>query len=663
MSGNAVLATMARMGRDASLYLIFPSWLAAVVLLFAEASPANASTTFRVAFLGFIMLPAAFNVIILTMFGLEKTNDAVAESKIVSNAALLGLVPAAVLLPMAYWLVYVLAGILFVQRLVIEIRLRTVNPTRKVVSLQTSSASQEGDEEEGERGGGFTYEAVPAEHTLDDLAGMEELKAQLLAAAKEASRVVKAKGKKGLRANNRNGILLHSEPGNGKTVLAEGVAGSLGLPIIKISFGDLASKWVNNTTENVVQMFRDARAQAPCILFLDEVDSVIADRNSGGSSEEGPKTTNQILTDLVASRGSGVVVMMATNFLDRLDAAAIREGRVDFKIEVPPPDAAARRAIIIGALKKAGASFDPGAIDQAVKRWEGFSASRISSVADQAARQGKGRKLRYDDLQEALRFMQGSLGERISESTPLLSELHMPEQQRKSLVGIAKRMESIEEIEDLGGSVPSGVLLAGPPGTGKTLAIRSLAKTTGWPLLTSSGVDLMNDAKNIDKLISKAKNARPCIVFIDEADDVFSNRRMGSSYSASITNKLLTAMDGAGGKAHDILWAAAVNAPESMDPAALRGGRFTEKVWFDNPDADTAERIVLQWMGKSKARFETNLTAERIASVLDGESPANIQAVLQQAVNNMIARTLEGGSTNRVVTHDDLEAAKTAVIG
>lgn len=664
MQSNHILATLARMGRGISVFLVVPAWIATIVLAFAESSPAMASTTFRVAFLGFIILPAAFNVTVLTLLAFEKTNDAVAESKIVSNAALYSLVPAALVLPAAYWLVYVLTGLLLADRIAIELRLRKINPSRKTIAYQSGNAEET--EQPGEESSGVTFEALPADHTLNDLAGMQDLKDQMLTAAKEALQVAKGKGKgkAGLRANNRNGILLYSEPGNGKTVLAEGLAGSLGLPIIKISFGNLASKWINNTTENVVQMFRDARAQAPCMLFLDEVDSIIARRDVMSSSEESPKTTNQILTELVATRGSGVVIVMATNFLDRLDAAAIREGRVDFKIEVPAPDADARRAIITSTLSKAQASYEAGAVDQAVKRWEGFSASRIRSVADQAARQSKGRKLRYVDLQDALRFMQGSLGERIAENTPTLVDLHMPEQQRQPLVGIAKRMESIEEIEELGGTVPTGVLLAGPPGTGKTLAVRALAKTTGWPLLTSSGADLMADSKNIDKLIAKAKNARPCIVFIDEADDVFSDRRAGSNYSSAITNKLLTAIDGAGGKAHDILWVAAVNAPDTMDAAALRGGRFTEKVWFDNPDADTAERIIKQWMGKSKARFAADLTTERIADLLDGQSPANIQAVLQQAVNTMIARTSSSGDkSSRVVTLPDMETARLAVVG
>lgn len=660
--------------RTVSLYLMFPGWVAAGILLFVEKSPAAAGEMFRLAFLFLAMLPAAYNIVLTTVMGFMKTNDSVAECKIVGMAALGSLVPPVLVLPADYWLAHLLLGLMVANRIVNEIRLRTLNPEHKVfvsssartvAPVATSSDAMTDDEENAPDS--FSYPAEQAEHSLNDLAGMEDIKAKLLATAKEA-RQMAGEGNKGggLRANSRNGILLYGEPGNGKTVFAEGLAGSLKLPIIKMSFGNVASKWLYSTTENVVTLFREARAQAPCVLFMDEVDSVIASRDfASTTSEEGPKTTNQMLTELVATRGTGVIIMMATNFFDRLDTAAIREGRVDFKIQLPPPDAAARRAIITHTLTRAGnaVACQPAALEQAVKRWEGFSAARIRSVVDQAVRhaeKSKKKQIVYTDLQQALRVMQGAHGERISESTPTLDQMHMPEQQRAALTGIAKRMIAIEEIERIGGTVPTGVLLAGPPGTGKTFAVRVLAKTTHWPLLTSTGADLMADSKNIDQLISKARNARPCIVFIDEADDVFSDRRSGSNYSAAITNKLLTAIDGVGGKLHDILWVAAVNAPETMDSAALRGGRFTEKVWFENPDANTAERIIEQWLTKSKAKFARNLTAAHMADMLDGESPANIQAILQQAVNTMIGRAIEGKG-EQIVQLRDLDTARTAV--
>lgn len=670
MANSSNLMPIARSG---AIYLMFAAWVGAAMMLFGNPHPETPTTVFRFGFLALTLVPAAYYVALMGILGLKRTNEGAAEARLVARAALMALAPAALILPFEFYTgFFVMIGAIAANGIALVLRMRTINPQGNMISVGNSVGldtfkddSTPAQQPTASATDLADYPAEYASHTFDDLAGMTELKSALLAAANEAKAVTR-QVKGGLRADARNGILLHGEPGNGKTAMVEAMAGTMGIPIIKISFGNLASRWVNQTTEQVVRMFAQARAQAPCVLFLDEVDSVLTSRDGGSSAggEETTKTTNQILTELVATRGTGVVIVMATNFLERLDQAAIREGRVDFKILVPPPDADAREAIIKAAFAKTkDVTYDPPALAQAVKRWEGFSAARISAVAKEAIKQaqkGDYDIIGFEDFKNALRIMQGSLGVRISEDTPTLEQLHMPDTPRRAMMGVAKRMQSIEEVEAMGGSVPTGLLFAGPPGTGKTLAARSLAKTTQWPLLTASGADLMNDPKNIDALIIKARNARPCIVFIDEADDVFSNRRMSSAYAAAATNKLLTAMDGVSGRAQDILWVAAVNAPDVMDPAAMRGGRFTEKVWFENPDAMTASRIIDQWMGRSKAKFEATLTPAKIASILDGESPANIQAILQQAVNNMIARSIDGNA-DRLVRRQDLEAARTAV--
>lgn len=651
-----------------SLCLAFFGFIGAVVVAFANKSPAATTDAFRTGFLLLALAPALIAILLLVIFASLRTNDSVAEAWVVSNAAFISLAPSAVLLPGAYWHVHVLLGLLVVNRVVIEMRRSTLVKRGILVPIPVASSRDSNTKREARVD--YNYPAERAAHSLADLAGMEELKGQLIAAVKEA-RYRPSNAKNGdtntLRAKCRNGILLSGEPGNGKTVFAEGVAGTLKLPIIKMSFGNVSSHWLHATTGNVVTLFSDARAQAPCVLFLDEVDSVIPSReHQNFTSEEGPKTTNQILTELVATRGTGVVIIMATNFPERLDTAAVREGRVDFKITVPPPDADARRAIIDSVLAETATRIDCDydATVQAVKRWEGFSAARIHAVIDEALRRSAKNgvcDMVYSDLQSAMRAMQGKIGVRLPENTPGLDQLFMPAQQKDALMGVAKRMIDIEEVERLGGTVPSGLLLAGKPGTGKTMVVRSLAKTTEWPLLTSSGADLMADSKNIDQLIIQARNARPVIVFIDEADDVFSDRRAGNTYSASITNKLLTAMDGVKGRAADILWVAAVNAVETMDPAALRGGRFTEKIWFENPDAEVAQNIIAQWMAGSRAKFDPMLTPVAIARSLDGESPANINAVLQQAVNTMVARKLIGKGEEQV-GFEDIEAARLAIL-
>ncbi|TDK59287.1 AAA family ATPase, partial [Sapientia aquatica] len=497
---------------------------------------------------------------------------------------------------------------------------------------------------------------------FDDIHGMESVKARL---HKAMTTIVHPAEGGFSKVKHRNGVLLFGEPGNGKTVFAEALAGELGIGFLPVTFGDVASKWVNDTTENVVNIFADARAQAPCVLFLDEIDSFISSRDGASAGqEEIHRTTNTMLTELVNIRGSGVVVVAATNYLDKLDAAAIREGRFDYKIEVTPPDLIARQGILLDGLTNhlPEIDYDLTSVFSVARRWEGFSVKRIQAVTEELAEmveEAPFSSITSVELLAALRRVQGRKGT-LPSNTKQLDDLILTTQLRFELTTIATRMSQIERVEELGGSVPAGLLFSGPPGTGKTEAARSLALRSGWAFLSTSGHDLISDPTRIDTLLADAKDIRPCIVFIDEADDVLAARKM--SPVSSITNKLLTAMDGAAGKVPDIVFIAATNHPENMDPAALRGGRFTEKLVFTLPDQTRLETFVQHWMANSPATFDRLLNPTVVVALIgDDVSIADAAAILQAAVNHMIGRTVE--EKKYIVTAADIVAARSTILG
>ena len=130
----------------------------------------------------------------------------------------------------------------------------------------------------------------------------------------------------------------------------------------------------------------------------------------------------------------------------------------------------------------------------------------------------------------------------------------------------------------------------------------------------------------------------------------------------SVTNKLLAAIDGSKGKVPDVMWVAATNHPDVMDSAALRGGRFTEKIEFKESDLDGAAALAEKWMKSTRANLAQELTPYAIARILDGETPANIMAILQQAVNTAIERCVLS-KDKPVVMLTDIEAAKAVVLG
>jgi transitional endoplasmic reticulum ATPase len=479
-------------------------------------------------------------------------------------------------------------------------------------------------------GSAIMYPSRRSLRSFADVIGMAELKAKLSKAGKE---ILENKGA-------RNGILLTGEPGNGKTSMAEALAGELKLPIIDVAFGNFVSMWVGETTQRVMKVFDDAEKQAPCILFIDEIEAVLIDRaESKNADQEATKTVASMLKRLEEIRRKKVVVVAATNFLEKLDPASIREGRFDYKIEVLPPDFEARKYLLIAGLKTVANVVDATGVERAAKRWEGFSVSRIRAIAAEALDQLKDKKIDsigFDELAQALRSLNATMGDKIPENALSIEQLVLEPEMRSRMLKLATRMVNIEQIEEMGGSVPAGVLFYGPAGTGKTIAAMALAIASKWAFIKTSGHDLLHDPKKMDDIMRKAKDIRPCIIFIDEADDVLADRR-SSMISKDVTNKLLTIMDGAGGKTKDILFIAATNAPDLIDEAMLRGGRFTEKVAFDVPGDDALHEYVSKWIATTKAPLTDDFTAYAAVNVLSGQSLANVGEILQSAVNEAIS--------------------------
>lgn len=504
--------------------------------------------------------------------------------------------------------------------------------------------------EGGEPASQPNHVAVCARYSFKDVAGMEDLKKSMLKAGNEI--IGKAKS---VHGKSKNGILFFGLPGNGKTFFAEALAGELKIKFLAASFGDMASMWVGETTQRAMNIFDDAEAQAPCMLFLDEIDSVFIDRGSVKNADsEGPKTLNAILTRLVDIRSKGVVVVGATNYLEKLDPASIREGRFDYKIEVKNPDYEARKALLQRGLK--GLSISGDVLESVSTRWEGYSVSRIMSIADKAkenAFENSHKTVSFDDLMKALRDIQGSKGDTIPESVPTVDKLFLTDAMRHRINNLIERMKHIDRIEKFGGTPPAGILFSGPPGTGKTLGAMVLAKTCGWSFIQTTGNALLSNPDEIDKLMQRAADIRPCVLFIDEADDVLQDRN--GSMARSVTNRLLSVMDGAKGRPKDVLFVAATNHPDMIDDAMLRGGRFTEKIEFSLPDLSTLREFIGKWIEECKAPLSHDFTVENVAQLLRGQSLANVKVILQGSINESVSRlSSDPDATVRLV---DIESA------
>jgi transitional endoplasmic reticulum ATPase len=194
-----------------------------------------------------------------------------------------------------------------------------------------------------------------------------------------------------------NGVLLHGPPGTGKTYITEALAGELEYNYIEAQASDITSSLVGEAAENMREMFAVAQANQPCLLFLDEVEAIAAER-SGGSQKTMSESQmiTQFLTEMSEIKGEDVIVVSATNLPDDIDGAAWR--RFDERIEVPPPDATARGAILRVHLRDRPVLTETIDWTEIKDLTEGYSASDLEIIAATAARKALKEARASDDV-------------------------------------------------------------------------------------------------------------------------------------------------------------------------------------------------------------------------------------------------------------------------
>ncbi len=183
------------------------------------------------------------------------------------------------------------------------------------------------------------------------------------------------------------GVILYGPPGTGKTLLAKAVAGEAGVPFFSISGSDFVEMFVGVGASRVRDMFKTAKENAPCIIFIDEIDAVGRQRGAGmgGGHDEREQTLNQLLVEMDGFNGNtGIIIMAATNRPDVLDPALLRPGRFDRQITISNPDVRGREAILkVHARNK---HIDPNIkLDDIAQRTPGFSGADLENLLNEAA--------------------------------------------------------------------------------------------------------------------------------------------------------------------------------------------------------------------------------------------------------------------------------------
>jgi cell division protease FtsH len=239
--------------------------------------------------------------------------------------------------------------------------------------------------------------------TFDDVAGIDEAREEL----QEIVEFLKDPGKfSRLGGQIPKGALLVGSPGTGKTLLARAIAGEAGVPFFTISGSDFVEMFVGVGASRVRDMFEQAKRNAPCIVFIDEIDAVGRHRGAGlgNGNDEREQTLNQLLVEMDGFEANeGIIIVAATNRPDVLDPALLRPGRFDRQVVVPRPDIDGREKILSVHTKKKPLAPDVD-LRKIARGTPGFSGADLANLANEAAllaaRKGK-RLIAADEFEEA----------------------------------------------------------------------------------------------------------------------------------------------------------------------------------------------------------------------------------------------------------------------
>ncbi|MEK7362369.1 MAG: AAA family ATPase [candidate division NC10 bacterium] len=488
--------------------------------------------------------------------------------------------------------------------------------------------------------------------TFADIGGYDQLKAELSQAVDE---ILSARRTRPAR----NGILLYGPPGVGKTFFARALANEKGLRFVTFGAHELNSMWKGLGGRLIADAFKRARNEAACLLFFDELDGIIVNRNwkfgpdPGGAGADDRHRTDTFLQQVdQVRRYPGVVLMAATNHIDALDPAVIRDGRFDYKKKLALPNHDERQAVLRAQLR----GIRAGAVDLELvaRRTEGYSQARLNLLVESAKSLAKAAPVETSHLLAALRASMG--GEKDQPGRKMTwADLILPEPVVDKLRILQALLEQPELHESLGLAAPTGALFTGPPGTGKTSAARVLASESACSFYAITAADILGDPLGavpaVKALFERARAHRPSIVFFDEIDGLAGTRGNGTLHDSRLTEEFLAQIDGFGDSAR-VFVIGATNRPDLVDPALTRGGRLTWVVEFGLPDLATRERLLHQYTRTVKVG---DLDYARLAALTDGKAPSDLEALVNEAGQQALIRAMRSGQPATTVVVEMLD--------
>ncbi|HEY9860384.1 MAG TPA: AAA family ATPase, partial [Candidatus Obscuribacterales bacterium] len=474
------------------------------------------------------------------------------------------------------------------------------------------------------------------------------------------------------------GVLLVGPPGTGKTLTARALAQELGVNYIAIVGPEVMGKYYGEAEARLRSIFLKAARSAPCIVFIDEIDTLAPDRAKVEGEVE-KRVVAQLLSLMDGfAKSKGVIVLAATNRPDHLDPALRRPGRFDREVQFRVPNRVGRLEIlnILTQTMPLERSVDLVAIaDLSV----GMVGADLKALCQKAAYTALRRHAPALDgpISNNLTVSQADFLQAIKEIKPAVLrsvEVESPNVSWDAIGGLESLKQTLQEsvegallypelYQRTKAKAPRGILLWGPPGTGKTMLAKAVASQARANFIAVNGPELLSkwvgaSEQAVRELFTKARQAAPCVVFIDEIDTLAPARGSSgdSGVSDRVVGQLLTELDGLH-ECPNVLLIGATNRPEALDPALLRSGRLDLQLKVDLPDP--ASRLaILQVHNSDRPLAAVDL--DYWATQTEGWNGADLTLLSNQAALEAIRRYRKQGLTDPTsiqITTDDFSAA------
>jgi len=486
------------------------------------------------------------------------------------------------------------------------------------------------------------------------------------------------------------GVLLYGPPGCGKTLLARAVASETAAHFIHVNGPEIIHKFYGESEAHLRKIFAEAAAKAPSIIFLDEIDGIAPKRGEvQGEVEKRVVAQLLALMDGLETRGQ-VIVIGATNIPQNLDQALRRPGRFDREIEIGIPDRDGRGEILQIHTRTMPLAGDVDVAHLAAVT-HGFGGADLQALAREAAMTALRRLMPSPDLATAdisygelmaLEVTMSDFSAALDEVAPsALREVftEIPKVTWHEVGGLEEAKAALREavewplryapvLAHAGVRPAKGILLTGPPGGGKTLLAKAVAHESGVNFISVKGPELLSkwvgdSEKGIREVFGKARQAAPCIVFLDEIDALAPRRGGGGENHVSerLVSQLLTELDGIE-ELRGVVTLATTNRPDILDPALLRPGRFDVQIKVGPPDTATRQAILEVHTRQQPLAGDVDLAL--LAAATEDCMGADLAGICREAAMEAVRRVIagaHGGAAPDVsrlkITQSDLYAA------